>query len=176
LGNFFFSVIFFFYLIFKVVSSLTTGLLRHRINSQITTTIFTGVTFFNVSHILVFPNNTLTMDTQRNVSCLFLSVHQIMKETLCDGNTVAISNGIPARNVNKNTCVCTCVFACIEMSSWVDPGRDHGDGVKFIVEKSFRFLIRLGTKVTHIRCCSIGLTGNSVTGVTGVTAPRFFVL
>jgi hypothetical protein len=33
------------------------------------------------------------------------------------------------RNVNKNTCVCTCVFACIEMSSWLDPVRDHGDGV-----------------------------------------------
>jgi hypothetical protein len=32
--------------------------------------------------------------TQRNVSCLFLSVHQTMrKETLCDGNTVALYTG-----------------------------------------------------------------------------------
>jgi hypothetical protein len=30
---------------------------------------------------------------QRNVSCLFLSVHQTMKETLCDGNTVALYIG-----------------------------------------------------------------------------------
>jgi hypothetical protein len=28
--------------------------------------------------------------------------------------------------------VCTCVFACIEMS-WLDPGRDHGDGVTLII-------------------------------------------
>jgi hypothetical protein len=35
--------------------------------------------------------------------------------------------------------VCTCVFACIERSSWLDHGRDHGDGVTLIiiVEKSF---------------------------------------
>jgi hypothetical protein len=33
------------------------------------------------------------------------------------------------RNVSKNTWVCTCVFACIERSSWLDPCRDHGDEV-----------------------------------------------
>jgi hypothetical protein len=39
----------------------------------------------------------------------------------------------------QSTCVCTCVFACIERSSWLDPGRDHGDGVTLIiiVENSF---------------------------------------
>jgi hypothetical protein len=32
----------------------------------------------------------------------------------------------------------TCVFACIEKSSWLDTGRDHGDGVTLIIimEKS----------------------------------------
>jgi hypothetical protein len=33
--------------------------------------------------------------------------------------------------MSTNTWVCTCVFACIERSSWLDPGRDHGDGVTF---------------------------------------------
>jgi hypothetical protein len=45
--------------------------------------------------------------------------------------------GIPARVSTKHVGIL--VFACIERSSWLDPGHDHGDGVTLIiiVEKSF---------------------------------------
>jgi hypothetical protein len=62
--------------------------------------------------------------------------------------TTAILAGIPARNVNKHTCVCTCVFACIERSSWLDPGRDHGDELTLIiVEKSWPVLRVVNNKL-----------------------------
>jgi hypothetical protein len=46
--------------------------------------------------------------------------------------TTTILAGIPARNVNKNVYVRVCRHR--KVLSWLDPDRDHGDGV---VEKSF---------------------------------------
>jgi hypothetical protein len=61
--------------------------------------------------------------TQRNVSCLFLSVHQPMKGTLWDGNTVALYTGTGSlsyiyhltrtRTDLRNECVTSC-----RHSSW----------------------------------------------------------
>jgi hypothetical protein len=50
------------------------------------------------------------------------------------------------QNENKNIWMCTCVYACREMSSWLDPGRDHGDGVTLsliIMEKSFTMTMEI---------------------------------
>jgi hypothetical protein len=33
------------------------------------------------------------------------------------------------RIVDDKHMVCTCVVACIALSTWLDPGRDHGDGI-----------------------------------------------
>jgi hypothetical protein len=77
--------------------------------------------------------STLGFDSEmmfRLLTCgplLSLTIGLIRQQNLkSDNNHHLGRNSGP--NVNKNTWVCTCVFACI-MSSWLDPGRDHGDGV-----------------------------------------------
>jgi hypothetical protein len=54
-------------------------------------------------------------------------------------------------NVSQNmwvcTCTCTCVIACIERSSWHDPGHDHGDGVTLIIIVGKSFTMTLHAQI-----------------------------